>query len=367
MKKRLPDNENTNLLNTGRVYARFTTLKKKYKELFFDLKKTDEEKQEIFPFYAKMNEIFVNYAIQNLNASMNMTLDDIDTSDISHFMLKILEDTDENSNDRNTVELEHVEKVTETQKVKDKLAVISPGSIKIIKQNMRYEQNTPFNRRVSNATILKQKNDLMENSHLSSKRKLTNLYPVESNINNNKKMINAHSSKRESDINFYQYEALDECDLSEILHGQSKKSMPSQSTLSSTSAVQSTMFKANADNGIKNSTQIRQSVQSESKINATKDVEESVLEIPELPEFSDGDENDSTIQPLRCAVTIPKFTNLKVIKLPPSYPSNDINNVITPNSSTHDAEAPMWFKKFLNRYENDMKLLKEQLKCKCNQ
>ncbi|CAG9808555.1 unnamed protein product [Chironomus riparius] len=388
LKKTIKD-QSLDLLTVMRVSNKFTGLKKKFKILFFDPNKTDIQKQKIFPFYTKMCDLFTDYATKQLHNSTqyhnkSVTRDSqtsinesINEANLTSYVVQLLNEEDmdktsltiipyedrENfsrhassvhySNSQNSqftksaIESTKNHSQSENEKVRIKLAEIPSEAIYIHKEKMRIDPNTPFNRHINSSTILNQRSILLHNSQAPLlKRKLLNdLEPLKK-----KKIV--HSSQRYSDIyttDEYEIEALDECELSDITMRRSKAIYhDTSSEISHNSSNESIGSKNKYQEGI-----------SELPISPEHEVFESTFEIPQLSDFTQNssfDDRSLTDNTIRGALReiIPK----KLITIDSSNTSRSSQISLMQVNNDH---PPIWFQKFLKKYETDVKNINDKL------
>ena len=381
LKKTIRD-QSQELLTVLRVSNKFTGLKKKFKVLFFDPNKTDVQKQKLFPFYTKMCDLFTDYASKHLHNSSNYhnrsitkhkqesINESINEADVTSYVVQLLNDEDMDKTSLTIIPYEdsenftgHVSSVhysdsqnsqltksainstqTESEKVRIKLAEIPSEAIYIHKEKMRIDPNTPFNRHINSSTILNQRSLLLHNSQAPSmKRKLlTDLEPL-----SKKKNAIAHSSKRYSDIydqNEYQIEALDECELSDITLRRSKAIYHDTSCEVSHSS-------SNESIGTITKKHKHPEENCELPLAPEQEIFESTFEIPQLP---DSFSIDNTIRGVPREI-VPK----KLINIENSSSMSGSSQISL--MKMNDDQPPMWFQKFLKKYETDVKNINDKL------
>jgi hypothetical protein len=384
LKKTIKD-QSLDLLTVMRVSNKFTGLKKKFKILFFDPNKTDIQKQKIFPFYTKMCDLFTDYATKQLHNSTHyhnksVTKDSqisinesINDADVTFYVVQLLNEEDMDKTSLTIIPYEdrenlsgHVSSVhysstqnsqftksaietsknhsqTENEKVRIKLAEIPSEAIYIHKEKMRIDPNTPFNRHINSSTILNQRSILLHNSQAPSlKRKLLDdLEPLKK-----KKIV--HSSQRYSDIyaaDEYEIEALDECELSDITMRRSKAIYHDTSTEISHNS---------SNESIENKDK-----HPELPISPEQEVFESTFEIPQLSDFTQNSSfddrrlSDNTIRGVPREI-VPK----KLITMDSSNTSRSSQISLM---QMNNEQPPIWFQKFLKKYETDVKNINDKL------
>jgi hypothetical protein len=345
------------LLTPAKVITKFNTLRKYFKIYFYkDI--SDDEKNRNFVHYSKLNQMFNDYAIRHLN-NTQPSFHEFDEMESSQYISDFIKSNifESGSDQKENEHLEHPEpsklrtyskvmngtKQNSTEininnsKLQNMLA--DKKSVAIHRTLMRIDMNTPFNRNVKNSTILNQRASL---SYQASKRNLE--YDHDYNVKKYVKIVKSTPHLNTSENDEYFVEALDECELSEIL-------MQRSSTI-----------------------QIHNVEVMKQKGNATSNNSQSIVEVPSLHPIADI----SDIQELRAAKStsdlyeildashdlhsqtmgvekdvVPKRLNM-------SDKFQDSNHV-TLMKINESEEAPMWFKGFMEKYNADMRRVEAKL------
>lgn len=382
------------LLSVIRVSNKFTSLKKKFKVLYFDPQKTDEQKQKIFPFYTKMCDLFTDYATKHLHDSslyhsnQYMTRDSQQTisesiqADVTSYVVQLLNEEDMDKTSLTILPYEeqenfseHISSVncnssqdihmtkraiepskTETEKVRIKLAEIPSEALYIHKEKMRIDPNTPFNRHINSSTILNQRSLLLHNTQASSmKRKL--LSDLEPFVKKKTNPI-AHSSHRFSktfNSDEYMIEALDECELSDITMRQSKAIYHD--------STEEDVFQNESPGGSIASIRNNSLLSSNRTVSITLSEQnsvQSIVDVPTCPTLA-----DSTLD----APRLQNKLSDTICGVPREIRPKKLNNVSGDTlGSSHVSlmkinynQPPIWFQHFLNRYDSDIKNINAKL------
>lgn len=399
LKKNVKD-PSRELLTVMRICNKFTSLKKKFKILYFDTTKTDIHKQKLFPYYIKMCDLFTDYATKHLNnssiqnmsrmekSSQEIVNETVTEADVTNYVLHLLNDEDMDKTSLTILPYddcenfsEHVSSVnydssensdsshfgsnknsainsqTESQKVRIKLAEIPSDAIYIHKEKMRIDPNTPFNRHINSSTILNHRSMLLHNSQAPSmKRKLLDdLEPL------TKKKLNpvAHSSHRLSNGKFsesdYMIEALDECEVSDITMRQSR-------AIYHDSSLEESHISSHESHEKLQSAEIKHQ-DSENELSLLPDQEsiQSILEVPPCPTF-----DDTSIDVPRMAKLSATIRCVPREIIPKKLMQFEYSNNITGSSqgslmNVNDNQPPKWFQSFLKKYDEDVRIINAKL------
>lgn len=372
------DEEVLSVLSHTRAISKFNALKQIFKRHFFDFQRSDTEKQMCFPFYNKMNLLFTDYAMRHLNstASISHVSENYNESihnsttaaDVTDYIVQILnsEDQDKTSitilpyNDQENFS-EHISSVTngsnshkngstmypsETEKVRMNLAKMPTEAVYISQQKLRIDPNTPFNRNVSNSTILHQRSLLHHNTQLPPLKRRALLSELEPSKTKKKSSFESpeqdHVHADNSGQDFYYVEALDECELSDISVRRSK--------------------------AIYHDTTPELSPPSDDNQSSHKIDVHSVVIIPPPPTFDDSDQTiddvprnekfSETIKGVPSKQIVPKKLIIKNGDESSRTSAISLMNLKTPEKQE---QAPEWFQDFLKQYKSDVKQINEKL------
>ncbi|KAG5673162.1 hypothetical protein PVAND_003230 [Polypedilum vanderplanki] len=405
MKEELTDDldvEILNLITPSRASSKFMGLKKSFKVLFYDTEKSGEQKEAAFAYYKKMNELFMNYATKHLNSTLSATnQSSVDTSeynntsvtdaDITKFIVDILND-DENKDkssvtileskdqeiDSNSIDIQSTPNHTRStrskslnpyEKIRVKISEMPSEQLCIQKETFKIDPNTPFNRNVSNSTIIKHQKSMFQNSSNTMKRKL--LSQLEPNKSPKKKILNNKLHDQIIDVSKdYIIEAIDDSsvmqDISYIPVRHSKAIYNDSSSINPAAIVY-----GHSSKSISNQSKIIPTISNQPKIiskNKRSDVLiHSVANIPMFP----LSEDETSIDLPRCNLKKETFRTVQNNEVDPKtlgiYSSEITLKKISPkitsgmNQKELSSKPPIWFLNFLKQYNHNMKIVNEKL------
>lgn len=339
---------NRDLITFRRAKTRFDYLKRKFKEEFFSGETDITINQAHFTHYELMHKMFTDYAMKKLDETTfddpNMTTEEkIHTIIIDALNASESQCHSEYSNFQSS----------EADKLKSKLSELPKNSLVVQKEKMRIDPNTPFNRYVNNSSIINQRNSFLHTYQGSSSSSSSSLKRRRIEFEKPQKNAKINSTEVDHSRDSYIIEALDECELSHIPLRNSKVIY-----------------------GNENSTKFQQTNSIENNSTSAEEPEvplvENSLVIPSFHVTSDYESDNSyspdVVRNNNSTITYASKANvLRNIQNFTSSTSRDLieklqeNSALTIKKIKKPEVIPVWFKDFLVKYDNDVKLINNKL------
>lgn len=386
MKEQIPE-KHRDKLTVLKAQSKFYALKQRFKKEFFSIENDATAHQIMFPYYEKMNQMFTDYAMRKLND----TLDETTEEQLHSIIAEALDKSVKSDSDLQHTGSSH--NISEASKVQAKLSKLPDDSKTVLMvPKMRIDPNTPFNRNISQTSIINQRNSFLHTYQASqhqmiSKRRLENDPDFLTKTSKVPKKIN--STDVYDDSKNFVIEALDECELSNIsmrkskiiYQDQSSKEYPRSSSLSN--SQHKTLSDVSVQKKNKNVT-IMNAYANESHQDSSDSTAYSVAEIPPLDFTSDYASDDSfgqdalrgkntfdeTIRGSKPTIVPKKLNLLKDVQnftssiddtLLKKLQSNPAISIKPSKRIENNSSPPQWFKSFFSEYQRDIKLINDKL------